>query len=154
MINVIEVLVSLLSPNSVEPGGRYLTDDRHFNAETYVRPYFKRLESKQKNKKSDAKTTKQDAKTEAKTEAKSAPISTEWLQQVRIVSLAKYVNEPLTFDKIINDVIAMLSEAKIEPFISATYPLGDVNKAIRFIQRKKCLGKILVDTSLIKAKRT
>lgn len=101
--------------------------------------------SRNKNKKADA-----DGKTP--TEART-PISNEWINKVRIVNLAKYHTEPL-FNQIVGDVFSMLTQRKIEPFVSVTYPLGDVNKAVKYIQRKKCLGKVLVETAELKAKRT
>lgn len=133
----------LMSSNSVDPNGEFITDNKFFSAETCERPYFKRMLSRNKNKKMASKTP---------TEA-PMPVSSDWTEKVQIVNLAKYLNEPILFNKIVNEVFALLAEGKIEPYISAKYPLGDVNKAIRFLQRKKCLGNVLVGTAELKAKR-
>lgn len=36
------------------------------------------------------------------------------------------------------------------PYISQTFALGDVNKAVKFIKEKKCTGKVLIDLKLDK----
>lgn len=127
--------------NSIDPNGHFLTDHKYFDPETSERPYFKRVLSRNKNKK-DPKAAKET----------SPPVSNDWIQKVQIVNLAKYVNDPKLFHKIVDDVIAWHAEKKIDPYISATYRLGDVNKAIAFMERKKCLGKVLIDTAELQAK--
>lgn len=93
-----------------------------------------------KNKKVNAK---------ARAEARAA-VSNEWLPKVQVVNLAKYHNEPILFNKIVNEVFSMFAEGKIQPYISGTYSLKDVNKAVSFIQRKICMGKVLVKTGELK----
>lgn len=114
-----------------------MTDDTFFNAETCVLPFFNRKMLQNKSEKVNAK---------ARAVARAA-VSNEWLSKVQIVNLAKYHNDPILFNKIVNDVFSMLAEGKIQPFISGTYRLKDVNKALRFIQHKICMGKVLVKTS-------
>lgn len=92
-----------------------------------------------------------DADGKTPTEART-PLNNEWISKVRKVNLAKYHTEPI-FNQTVGDVFSMLTQGKIEPFVSATYPLGDVNKAVKYIQRKKCLGKVLVGTAQLKEKR-
>lgn len=98
--------------------------------------------SRQNKKKTDAKEPTEER----------APRSNEWLREVKIVNLAKYHKEPLLFNEILDGVFSMLAEGKIEPLVSAKYPLGEVNKAVTFIQRKKCLGKVLINTAELKDK--
>lgn len=130
-------LHTFFPPNSIDPNGYVLTDDTFFSADTCELPFFNRKMIRKKSEKVNAK----------ERAVARAAVSNEWLPKVQIVNFAKYYNEPILFNKIVNEVFSMLAEGKIQPFISGTYNLKDVNKAVSFIQRKICMGKVLVKTS-------
>lgn len=48
------------------------------------------------------------------------------------------------YRQIIQDTLDMLDQNLISPHISATYKLKDVNEAIKFIEEKKCTGKVVI----------
>lgn len=116
---------SIVVCSSVEPTGHFLTDDPFFDAKTIERPYFKKVTAQSVD---------------------NISTSTEWISKVQIVNLAKLqLTEPIVFRKCIDDAFNLFADEKILPFISNTYSLKDANKATKFIQSKKCLGKVLID---------
>lgn len=133
--------------HSVEPNGHFITDNIFFTPENCTRPYFKRI---QRNKGKTPKSEPVAKDTKAAKEAKNAveiPERATWIENVKIVDFAKYRGDPLLFNQIANDVFNMFATKKINPFVSAKYSLvSDVNKAMQYISRKKCLGKVLVET--------
>lgn len=70
----------------------------------------------------------------------------------QIIGQTKYVDfadlqlqDPGLFATILTEVFDMHAKGVIEPFISRVYPFQDANKALKFIQGRKCLGKVLVE---------
>lgn len=49
------------------------------------------------------------------------------------------------YRQIVTDTLALSEEDLITPYVSKTFGLGDVNEAVKFIQEKKCTGKVLID---------
>uniref|UniRef100_A0A1Y1KTW2 Enoyl reductase (ER) domain-containing protein n=1 Tax=Photinus pyralis TaxID=7054 RepID=A0A1Y1KTW2_PHOPY len=47
---------------------------------------------------------------------------------------------------LVNDVLDLADQGLISAHVSASFALGDINKAIEFIQEKKCTGKVLIRT--------
>lgn len=133
--------------HSVEPNGHFITDNIFFTAENCTRPYFKRIKrTKGKTPKSERVTKDAKAAKDAKN-AVEIPERPTWIENVKVVDFAKYRGDPLLFNQIANDVFNMFATKKINPFVSAKYSLvSEVNKAMQYISRKKCLGKVLVET--------
>lgn len=63
------------------------------------------------------------------------------------VDITKYQKDDFGFyEKIVKQVFDLHATEKIEPFVSQVWNLRDVNKAIQFVNLKKCLGKVLIET--------
>lgn len=121
--------------NSISPNGIYLTEDPFFSPETFEAPYFK----KDTGKKGKGK--------KATLEEIEAPEDIDWISRVRQVNITKYQNvEREFYEKIVNQAFELHATNQIEPFITQVWTLRDINKAIQFVNLKKCLGKVLIDT--------
>lgn len=76
-----------------------------------------------------------------------APEDIDWTSRVRQVNITKYQNvEREFYEKIVNQAFELHATNQIEPFITQVWNLRDINKAIQFVNLKKCLGKVLIDT--------
>lgn len=49
------------------------------------------------------------------------------------------------FRTMVSDTLEMANQGAISAHISATFPLEDINKAIEYIERKECTGKVLIE---------
>lgn len=120
---------------SISPNGHILTEDPFFSPDTFVAPYFKKDTGKKVKKK------------KATLEEIEAPEPIEWTERVKKVEISTYQQtDPKLYEKTIKQVFDWYATEKIDPFVSQTWQLRDVNKAIQFINSKKCLGKVLIDT--------
>lgn len=45
-----------------------------------------------------------------------------------------------------NQAFDLYATEKIQPFVSQEWSLRDINKAVQFVNQKKCLGKVLINT--------
>lgn len=71
----------------------------------------------------------------------------DWTTRVKQVDIKKYQKDDFEFyEKIVKQAFDLHATEKIEPFISQVWNLRDINKAIQFINTKKCLGKVLIET--------
>lgn len=43
------------------------------------------------------------------------------------------------------DTLALSEEDLINPYVSRTFSLNEINEAVKFIKEKKCTGKVLID---------
>lgn len=63
------------------------------------------------------------------------------------VDITKYQTiESEFYEQIVNQAFDLHATEKIDPFVSQVWSLRDVNKAVQFVNLKKCLGKVLIDT--------
>lgn len=98
----------------------------HFGAQ---RPDFKKVTSKAKKQNEIELTVNYDHIT----------------NRTKYVDFADYqLQDPELFKKILNEVFDMHSKGVIEPYISKIFTFHDVNKALKYLQGRKCLGKVLV----------
>lgn len=68
------------------------------------------------------------------------------IAQTKYVDFANYqLQDPDLFAKVLNEVFDMHAKRVIQPYISKIFSFQDVNKAFKFIQGRKCLGKVLID---------
>lgn len=123
---------------SISPNGHFLTEDPFFSPETFEAPYFK----KDTGKKVKKKATIDDIET---------PEDTSWMNRVKKVDITKFqVSDPGFYEKTIHQVFDWYATERIEPYPSHKWSLRDVNKAIQFVNTKKCLGKVLIETQRYK----
>lgn len=52
---------------------------------------------------------------------------------------------PSYFRLLVQDTVDMADQGLIKPHISAKYSLKDVNEAVKFIEEKKCTGKVVIN---------
>lgn len=120
---------------SISPNGHILTEDPFFSPDTFEPPYFKKDTGKRAKKK---KPTLDEIE---------APEDVDWTTRVKRVDITKYQKDDFGFyEKIVKQVFDLHATEKIEPFVSQVWNLRDVNKAIQFVNLKKCLGKVLIET--------
>lgn len=125
---------------SISPNGYILTEDPFFSPETFDAPYFKKDTGKKMKKKQTTSL-----------EEIEEPENIEWATRVQRVDITKYqTNEPEFYEKIINQAFDLHATEQINPFVSHIWNLRDVNKAIQFVNLKKCLGKVLINTQRMK----
>lgn len=107
--------------------------DPYFSAEKFEPPYFR-------------KDTGKKGKSKATAEEIEAETQVDWVERVKRVNIGSYqISEPEYYEQIISQVSDLLATEKLEPFISQTYKLKDINKAVSFINNKKCLGNVLIE---------
>lgn len=112
-----------------------MTEDPFFSPETFEPPYFK----KNTGKKVKAK--------KATLEEIEAPENTDWTSRVQQVNITKYQkDEPEFYEQLVNRAFELHATNKIQPFVSQVWTLREINKAVQFVNLKKCLGKVLIDT--------
>lgn len=121
--------------HSISPNGYILTEDPFFSPETFEPPYFK-------------KDTGKKSKTKKPTlEEIEAPENIDWTARVKRVDITKYQqDDPKFYEKMVNQAFELHATNKIEPFVSQVWSLRDINKAVQFVNLKKCLGKVLIET--------
>lgn len=86
-------------------------------------------------------------KKQATVEEIEAPESADWTERVKRVDITRYQVEDFKFyEKIVNQAFNLYATEKIQPFVSEEWSLRDVNKAVQFVNLKKCLGKVLINT--------
>lgn len=51
---------------------------------------------------------------------------------------------PLYYRQLVQDTLDMLDQSLISAHVSAMYDLKKVNEAIKFIEEKKCSGKVVI----------
>lgn len=134
-------MVFSLFLGSISPSGHFLTVDPYFSAEKFEPPYFR---------KDTGKKTKKERKVEKVPEKVAEEIEDEpkanWVERVKRVNIASYqISEPEYYEKVISQVYDLCATEQLEPLISQTYKLKDINKAVNFINNKKCLGNVLVE---------
>lgn len=123
---------------SISPNGHILTEDPFFSADAFEPPYFKKDTGRKTKKK------------KATLEEIEAPENTEWTNRVTKVDITRYQSsEPEFYTKIVNQAFDLYANEKIEPFVSQVWNLRDVNKAIQYVNMKKSLGKVLIDTQRV-----
>lgn len=110
--------------------GSFITADPFFSKVTFpsTKPEFKKTSSK---KKEDA----------APTES-----TDEFVPKIQHIDLGEHrVLDLNLYRQTIQDTLSLCEEEIITPYISKTFPLKDINKAVKFIKGKKCTGKVLID---------
>lgn len=86
-------------------------------------------------------------KKQATAEEIEAPESAEWTERVKRVDITRYQVEDFKFyEKIVKQAFDLYATEKIQPFVSQEWGLRDINKAVQFVNMKKCLGKVLINT--------
>lgn len=71
----------------------------------------------------------------------------QWTKKIRKVDVTEYqTSDPQFYEKIVNQVFEWCATEKIKPYVSQTWKLRDINKAIQFVTNKECLGKVLIKT--------
>lgn len=86
-------------------------------------------------------------KKQATLEEIEAPENVDWTQRVQRVDITRYQNEDFKFyEQIVNRAFDLHATQKIQPFVSQEWSLRDMNKAVQYVNQKKCLGKVLIDT--------
>ena len=131
--------------------GHFLTVDPFYNPETFqaTKPKFKKISPKFKQEAAKPQApvdkSKSRHKRAVKEEPEVEPIP-EFVSQVRHIDLAAFkTNNPEEFDKVLRKTLSLFAEGEIKPYLSKTYSLSEVNKAVKFISQKKCIGKVLID---------
>lgn len=125
--------------DSISPTGHILTEDPFFAPDTFEPPYFKKDTGRKAKKK------------KASLEEIEAPENIDWTERVTRVDITKYQSsEPEFYAQIVNRAFDLYATEKIDPFVSQVWNLREVNKAIQFVNLKKCLGKVLIDTQRVK----
>lgn len=125
---------------SISPNGHFLTDDPLFDGEEFEAPKFKKDTGKR------VQEVKKKKKTSKETESSE---NIEWAtnNNVKKIDVAKYqTSDPQFYENTVNQVFDWCATEKIEPYVSQTCNLDDVNKALNFMTAKKCLGKVLINT--------
>lgn len=120
---------------SVDPeNGAFLTVDPFYSAETFasLKPEFKKSSSK-----------KETATAEGTPDSFLAKIQHIDLSELRFRDLDQY-------RQLIQDTLALCEEELVTPYISQTFALDHINRAVRFIKEKKCTGKVLIDLKMEK----
>lgn len=121
--------------HSITPNGYILTEDPFFSPETFEAPYFKKDTGKKSKKKKPT------------IEEIEEPENIDWTERVQKVDITKYQTiDPAFYEKIVKQAFDLHATEKINPFVSQVWNLREVNKAIQFVNLKKCLGKVLIDT--------
>lgn len=64
-------------------------------------------------------------------------------QTIISLKLLRQQNKNL-YKTVVSDTLEMANEGVISAHVSANFQLKDVNKAIEFINQKKCTGKVLI----------
>lgn len=86
-------------------------------------------------------------KKQATLEEIETPEVAEWTERVKRVDITRYQVENFQFyEKIVNQAFDLYATEKIKPFVSQELSLRDINKAVQFVNLKKCLGKVLINT--------
>lgn len=114
--------------------GALISVDPFYSAETFAatKPEFKKTTSKKK-----------DAEVEA--------VDDSYLSKIQHIDLAKLRYEDIDqYRQLISDTLALCEEEIITPYISQTFALHHINRAVKFIKKKKCTGKVLIDLKLEK----
>lgn len=74
-----------------------------------------------------------------------------FVEKIQQIDLGEYrLNDIDQYRQLIQDTLSLCEEEILAPYISQTFALGDVNKAVKFIKEKKCTGKVLIDLKLDK----
>lgn len=77
----------------------------------------------------------------------AAPEYIHWKKKIRKVDVTEYqTSDPEFYEKIVNQVFEWYATGKIKPYVSQTWKLRDINKAIQSVTNKECLGKVLIKT--------
>lgn len=125
----------------MSPSGNILTEDPLFSPESFEPPYFKKDTGK------GEKRIKRSRKKRATLEEIEAPEDLDWTARVKQIDITKYQSlDPEFYTKIVNQAFDLHATQRINPFVSQVFNLRDVNKAIQFVNTKKCLGKVLINT--------
>lgn len=89
-------------------------------------------------------------KKQATVEEIEAPENIDWTERVKRVDITRYQLENFPFyEKIVNQAFNLYATEEIQPFVSQEWNLRDINKAVQFLQQKKCLGKVLINTERV-----
>lgn len=68
------------------------------------------------------------------------------VNRIQQVDLSEYRIKDLDlYRQIVQDTLILCEEEIVNPYISRILSLHDVNEAVKFIQEKKCTGKVLID---------
>lgn len=132
---------------SISPAGQFLTIDPFYTVENFEPPHFRKdtnhvRKRTTKAEKADKKAGKPKPTSE---EIEAAENANDWTQRIKRVNILGYqIREPEYYEQIINEVNDLIATEKVEPFISKTYNLNESNKAIHYLNGKKCLGNVLV----------
>lgn len=112
--------------------GQYLTTDPLFIPEYFVsaKPDFKKVTSKHRKQNPIDVNPKYD----------------HLIAQTKQIDFASLqLQDPGLFTKLLNEVFELHAKGIIEPYISHIFTLRDINKAVKYAQGRKCLGKVLID---------
>lgn len=116
----------------MDAAGQYLTTDPLFHPDHFgdARPDFKKII----------------AKADLSKQIELKVVYDKLLEQIKPVDFANLQSkDPGLFAKVWSEVLELHAKGLIEPYISKVIPFRDANKALKFIQGRKCLGKILID---------
>lgn len=70
-----------------------------------------------------------------------------WKKKIGKVDVTEYqTSDPQFYEKIVNQVFEWCATGRIKPYVSQTWKLKDINKAIQSVTNKECLGKVLIKT--------
>lgn len=115
----------------MDPSGHYLTSDALFTVDRFssTRPDFKKVTKKHKTLNPEDIAESYD----------------ELAAKIKLVNLTQYqATDAGQYQQIVREVFNMYSKQTIQPFVSKIFTLDDINKAVKFAQGKKCIGKILI----------
>lgn len=110
--------------------GSFLTADPFYSPEEFVtfKPEFKRSTSKDSPKADDPHY---------------------FVPKIQQVDLAQYRNKDNDlYRQVIQDTLTLCEEEIINPYVSETFSIDQINQAVNFIKDKKCTGKVLIDLKL------
>lgn len=114
-----------------------MTDDAFYTPEKLEKPYFKKSTIQVKRSRKKSQPTVNDE------------TPGEWVSNIQRINLAKYQkSDPILYKNILNETFKLFTEKKITPHVSKVHnSLVDFNKAVKFVQNKKCVGHVLVELS-------
>lgn len=70
-----------------------------------------------------------------------------WMKKICKVDVTEYqISDPQFYEQIVNQVFEWCATGMIKPYVSQTWKLRDINKAIRYVTNNECLGKVLIKT--------
>lgn len=95
---------------------------------------------------SQLKSLKLEYKNSKKDEKESSHDHSNIEKRVQHVDLSKYRKTDVEFYRqLVSETLSLCEDEIISAYVSGTFKLDEINKAIDFINKKKCTGKVLID---------